>query len=559
MSDDLRHEPRSGAGPSGAHGASGAPPPSGASGVPDPCARTREQLAAAIDAPLPLRVREEVDRHLAGCADCRAVATWMERIDAVAAAAPAPPVPPPRYFEELRRSVMDEVLFDPAAGAQGAPTGARPWWKTWLAVLRNPRVVATLCAVALLGIFTYAEIRDRAVLSPKPHGPVALENELTREADPARQAGRAVAPATAQDAASTPAPAAAVGGQEQTAQRVPSPPSIAPAAGTAAPGESAQSAAPAGAAPDDESGASPQIQQAPAQTAVRRLGTRPAEAAQGPSAAPPSPQRARQPASAAAGRIAEHKLQAQATGDLPAVAEPLARPRNGAVSDRADLAAKKLEQGAPSTDVATADAVTAGEAGADAARGNAAAANGAEGAAVENGSASSTGTFAVMKDAQAVAQLAPGDALATLPTEQRVRRWLAVAASERQPAARERALGELLDLLPVPTPTAAPALSAAPLSKARAAGPAARLSAPAPGNEGLPRRAAPSAAPAAPPASAAPMSPPAPAKLSTALLDSVEILLREQEPRLPQGDLRSRVNRWLQERAMRGEHGAERD
>lgn len=87
--------------------------------LPEACAAFRAELGALLDGARSDTAREEVERHLAGCADCRAELTLL-RIVKRAVQALSRPLPP----EATRYRLRAEVARDTAIGP-GRQSGTR--------------------------------------------------------------------------------------------------------------------------------------------------------------------------------------------------------------------------------------------------------------------------------------------------------------------------------------------------------------------------------------------------------------------------------------------------
>lgn len=78
-------------------------------GLPDACAVARAELGALLDDELDRAARESVERHLAGCAACRAEVALLRAVSHAVGALPLPAPP-----ESIRYRLQAAVAADPA-------------------------------------------------------------------------------------------------------------------------------------------------------------------------------------------------------------------------------------------------------------------------------------------------------------------------------------------------------------------------------------------------------------------------------------------------------------
>jgi anti-sigma factor RsiW len=76
--------------------------------LPEACATARAELGALLDGELDAAARESVDRHLAGCAACRAELVLLRAVTRAVEALPRP-APPEAMRFRLRAAVAAEV------------------------------------------------------------------------------------------------------------------------------------------------------------------------------------------------------------------------------------------------------------------------------------------------------------------------------------------------------------------------------------------------------------------------------------------------------------------
>lgn len=100
-----------------------------------------DALNAYVDRALSGTAREETERHLAGCDECRAHVETLRSLDAGLARSLTHD-PGDAYFETFAARVEDRIRAEGLAGA-----GARPGWASWLA---SPRRLATAGAIAVV-------------------------------------------------------------------------------------------------------------------------------------------------------------------------------------------------------------------------------------------------------------------------------------------------------------------------------------------------------------------------------------------------------------------------
>src|SRR5689334_14486564 len=93
------------------------------------CTKTRERLEAHVDGMLAPAERAEVERHLAGCADCAAEAQKLRSLHELLAGSPA--VEPSAGFEAsfLTRLRLEPATADANANANALPVDRGSLWQ----------------------------------------------------------------------------------------------------------------------------------------------------------------------------------------------------------------------------------------------------------------------------------------------------------------------------------------------------------------------------------------------------------------------------------------------
>lgn len=80
------------------------------------CKKARELLGDLSDGwPVESSLQEELQRHIAGCADCAQYRAQLEKFDAVFRAAPAVVQPPEEVWEKIRDAISPEFVLQPQA------------------------------------------------------------------------------------------------------------------------------------------------------------------------------------------------------------------------------------------------------------------------------------------------------------------------------------------------------------------------------------------------------------------------------------------------------------
>jgi len=102
----------------------------------------REELTALLDGALPPARRDELERHLAGCAACRAERDGLRAGIAALAAVPPPPGPSPSFGARLEARL-----------ARAAPPGLLGRLSAWRWRLAAPAIgLAASAAIAVVAV-----------------------------------------------------------------------------------------------------------------------------------------------------------------------------------------------------------------------------------------------------------------------------------------------------------------------------------------------------------------------------------------------------------------------
>ena len=156
------------------------------------CDEALERMSEALDAPLPLEVRQELEDHLKCCPECRAAYGALFQMEDALRELGETPAP-----AELSARVMAQIR------AEGAPVlRPAPWWKR--ARWRNLAGLAA-CAVLCLGLWYGAGLGNRENVVDAPEGQVQTSGQdnsalgrLPDETEPVPEENSAAQPAPAQ-------------------------------------------------------------------------------------------------------------------------------------------------------------------------------------------------------------------------------------------------------------------------------------------------------------------------------------------------------------------------
>jgi anti-sigma factor RsiW len=83
------------------------------------CASVCKRLSQYMDLEVPPKVREDIRRHLAQCADCRNALARLEQLGRVLTGTDLPPVPE-EFAARVMRAARAQVALKP-----------EPWWSHW--------------------------------------------------------------------------------------------------------------------------------------------------------------------------------------------------------------------------------------------------------------------------------------------------------------------------------------------------------------------------------------------------------------------------------------------
>lgn len=109
--------------------------------IPPACRRARERLGLRVEGELEAANARELELHLASCASCREVESWMGRVDRLAASEPDPGVSV-AHLAELEARIL-----------HGLPRATRrPWWRRF--------AIPTLAPSAALVLFVFLLVRE---------------------------------------------------------------------------------------------------------------------------------------------------------------------------------------------------------------------------------------------------------------------------------------------------------------------------------------------------------------------------------------------------------------
>ena len=119
------------------------------------CDKALERMSLALDAPLPLEERQELEEHLESCPECRAAYEALFQMEGALRELGETPAPP-----ELSARVMAQVRGEKPR--RPLPLRRRPWWKGAASL--------AACAVLCLGVWYGGAQLDRSgvILEPAP-------------------------------------------------------------------------------------------------------------------------------------------------------------------------------------------------------------------------------------------------------------------------------------------------------------------------------------------------------------------------------------------------------
>ena len=119
------------------------------------CDKALERMSLALDAPLPLEERQELEEHLESCPECRAAYEALFQMEGALRELGETPAPP-----ELSARVMAQVRGE--RPRRPLPLRRRPWWKGAASL--------AACAVLCLGVWYGGAQLDRSgvILEPAP-------------------------------------------------------------------------------------------------------------------------------------------------------------------------------------------------------------------------------------------------------------------------------------------------------------------------------------------------------------------------------------------------------
>jgi anti-sigma factor RsiW len=142
------------------------------------CSAIRKQLNRYLDAEVPAGLRDHVERHLAGCPECRRALAQLERLADVLEGADVPPVP-----EGFAARVMRQAR---AQTAQRPPAGwfewnLLRWWREAAPAMRV--AAATAIVVGLAAGLTMSGGLSRPVPASFPPRPEAGRDPIVQNFD----------------------------------------------------------------------------------------------------------------------------------------------------------------------------------------------------------------------------------------------------------------------------------------------------------------------------------------------------------------------------------------